>query len=230
MSHLPTAQIAVLSGITKRQVQRLLVSGEIPGAERTPGGHWRVPDTKELRRWAKNFQRWNGKPVKLPERRKPAKVPRVLVVAGKDTGSTVKAAQDAVDAARKAIARADAASMVAGAMLIEESERRYGRKWWEYLAGIGLHPADAKRLMNLARGGPQGMDTPRLHKLGVADKREAKATRRPIGGQWIRQAGAIHGWFSKTTKDRPLKKWTAEEKESARSILEPLAEIHRKLV
>ena len=62
MSHLSTIELSKLAGITKRQVQRLLLKGVVPGAERTPASHWEIPDSNEVRAWAKNFQRWEGKP------------------------------------------------------------------------------------------------------------------------------------------------------------------------
>jgi hypothetical protein len=49
MSHIPTAELAVLTGYTKRQIQRM--AAKIPGAVRTDGGHWKIPDSPEVRKW-----------------------------------------------------------------------------------------------------------------------------------------------------------------------------------
>jgi hypothetical protein len=63
MSHLTTSQLAAKAGITRRQLQRLLDGGDVPelGAVRTPGGHWRIPDSPAATKWAKGFKRWAGK-------------------------------------------------------------------------------------------------------------------------------------------------------------------------
>ena len=57
MSHFSTAQLAEQLGYSKRQVQRMAADGQIPGAARTPAGHWRIPDTPELREWVRNFRK-----------------------------------------------------------------------------------------------------------------------------------------------------------------------------
>lgn len=57
MSHIPTAELAQLTGYEKRHVQRLAVAGQIPGAVRTDGGHWRIPDSPEVRKWCKSVKR-----------------------------------------------------------------------------------------------------------------------------------------------------------------------------
>lgn len=50
-----------MAGISKRHLQRLLNrGGVVPGAEKSPGGHWKILDSKELRAWAENFQKWQG--------------------------------------------------------------------------------------------------------------------------------------------------------------------------
>jgi hypothetical protein len=59
MSHLSSKQLAELARITTRQAQRILERGTPNlGATRTPGGHWIIPDTPEVRRWARKHQRW----------------------------------------------------------------------------------------------------------------------------------------------------------------------------
>ncbi len=49
--------MAALTGFEKRHVQRLAVAGQIPGAVRTDGGHWKIPDTPEVRRWCQSVKR-----------------------------------------------------------------------------------------------------------------------------------------------------------------------------
>ena len=62
MSHLSSKQLADLARLTTRQVQRILERGTPNlGATRTPGGHWIIPDTPEVRRWAREHERWKGK-------------------------------------------------------------------------------------------------------------------------------------------------------------------------
>ena len=59
MTHLSTHQLAELAGITKRQIQKILESEVLNiGASRTPGGHWIIPDSPAVRRWAKGHHRW----------------------------------------------------------------------------------------------------------------------------------------------------------------------------
>jgi hypothetical protein len=60
MTHLSTAELAKLAKVQKRQIQRILESG-FPdlGATRTAGGHWVIPDTIKVRKWAMNHERWN---------------------------------------------------------------------------------------------------------------------------------------------------------------------------
>lgn len=57
MSHIPTAELARLTGYTKRQIQRMAGAGDIPGAVRSDGGHWRIPDGAGLREWCKAVKR-----------------------------------------------------------------------------------------------------------------------------------------------------------------------------
>lgn len=52
MSLISPASLASLAGISTRQLQRMARDGDVPRAERTAGGHWQIPDTKELRDWA----------------------------------------------------------------------------------------------------------------------------------------------------------------------------------
>lgn len=51
MSHIPTAELADLTGYSKRQIQRFATAGQIPGAKRSVGGHWLIEDTPDVRRW-----------------------------------------------------------------------------------------------------------------------------------------------------------------------------------
>lgn len=63
MSHLTTSQLAKKAGISRRQVQRLLDGGDVAelDAVRTPGGHWRIPDSPAAKKWAKGFKKWKGR-------------------------------------------------------------------------------------------------------------------------------------------------------------------------
>lgn len=51
MSLISTAKLAERTGYTKRQIQRLAAGGEVPGASRTPGGHWKIPEGSKLDAW-----------------------------------------------------------------------------------------------------------------------------------------------------------------------------------
>ena len=53
MSLISPASLAGLAGLSARQLQRMARDGDVPRAERTAGGHWQIPDTKELRDWAR---------------------------------------------------------------------------------------------------------------------------------------------------------------------------------
>lgn len=57
MSHLSTADLADEMAYSKRQIQRMAANGEVPGASRTPAGHWSIPDTPELRRWMEEYRK-----------------------------------------------------------------------------------------------------------------------------------------------------------------------------
>lgn len=52
MSDFTSPQLAKLTRYSARQIQRFATEKGIPGAYRTSGGHWRFPDTPELRSWA----------------------------------------------------------------------------------------------------------------------------------------------------------------------------------
>jgi hypothetical protein len=101
----------------------------------------------------------------------------------------------------------------------------------------GLTPQRAKAYMSLHHAaqehGIESVDHRQLLLLGVIDQKEAVATERPVPplglGKWIVWAGGIRGWFSKTTKDRPVDDWTDEEKQSVRDQLEPIVAIWRAL-
>ena len=53
MSLLSTQELAARAGISRRQCQRLVKLGLVPGTQRTAGKHWIIPDVKEVRQWAK---------------------------------------------------------------------------------------------------------------------------------------------------------------------------------
>lgn len=56
MSHISTKKLAEMAGLTVRQIQRLAESGLVPGARRTPGRHWNIPETPQIRSWAKRHR------------------------------------------------------------------------------------------------------------------------------------------------------------------------------
>jgi hypothetical protein len=48
---LSSKDLALLTGFDRRHIPRKAEKGEIPGAQRTKGGHWIFPVTHELRGW-----------------------------------------------------------------------------------------------------------------------------------------------------------------------------------
>jgi hypothetical protein len=48
---LSSPQLAKSSGFDRRHIPRKAEKGEIPGAEQTPGGHWKFHLTHDLRAW-----------------------------------------------------------------------------------------------------------------------------------------------------------------------------------
>jgi hypothetical protein len=48
---LSSEYLARLTGFNRRHIPRKAERGEIPGAQRTKGGHWEFPATHELRGW-----------------------------------------------------------------------------------------------------------------------------------------------------------------------------------
>jgi hypothetical protein len=68
MSHISRAELERLTGYKRRTIQRLAVAGQIPGAVRANGGHWRIPDSPEVRKWCKAVKRVRKKhsPVRKP--------------------------------------------------------------------------------------------------------------------------------------------------------------------
>lgn len=53
MSLISTQELADLCGCTKRHLQRMISDGKVPSAQRTAGGHWEIPDSDEVREWAR---------------------------------------------------------------------------------------------------------------------------------------------------------------------------------
>jgi len=84
MTLISTAKLAELSGLRKRQVQRILERGTPDlGATRAPGGHWVIPDTPKVRRWAKNYQRWQrGGSAKASKMDAPGKFKGLITIEG----------------------------------------------------------------------------------------------------------------------------------------------------
>lgn len=76
-----------MAGVSTRQLQRMAAAGEVPGAVRSPAGHWRIPDDAGVRRWCaamKKFRQSQRKRAacKPPMRRAPyGRLEATLVVA-----------------------------------------------------------------------------------------------------------------------------------------------------
>ena len=64
MSDLTSPELAELTKFSARQIQRFACAGEIPGAYRTKGGHWRFPDGENLKLWIKITRKVRIAPLK----------------------------------------------------------------------------------------------------------------------------------------------------------------------
>jgi hypothetical protein len=67
MSHISRAELERLTGYERRQLSR--IAGGIPGAVRTDRGHWKIPDTPEVRKWCKDAKRKREKLRNASERK-----------------------------------------------------------------------------------------------------------------------------------------------------------------
>jgi len=87
-----------------------------------------------------------------------------------------------------------------------------------------FHMAEEQRLI---------LDSRKAHQLGFFDKGEMHGTPQPraeLGaGKWIGWAANISGWFTKTTREKPLKEWQSHEKEAVMNQLRPLVDIYHAL-
>lgn len=103
-----------------------------------------------------------------------------------------------------------------------------------------LNHEQAKAYMTLLRVHREreehAIDHRQLLLLGVIDKAEAKATDRGDAShdpsqstKWIGWASNIRGWWSKTTRERPVAAWNDEEREAVRNQLKPLVDIYNAL-
>lgn len=62
MSDLTSPKLAELTKFSARQIQRFACAGEIPGAYRTKGGHWRFPEGEDLRLWVRVARKLRNAP------------------------------------------------------------------------------------------------------------------------------------------------------------------------
>jgi hypothetical protein len=225
-----TPEIAASAGITVRHLQRLMKAGEVPGASLTPSGRWVVQDSDELRKWCRNFQRWNGKvPAPAMRRKFPEiKVPQLPIV--EDVAQAVKDYQQAVKVARKALEQAQAQAVRLGGSLAEKAKVRRGNDWSAFLSESGISPTDANSLMGMRRLLTGRVTMPLLKRIGVLDV--AKAGGRASGFRavkWIGWIGSTRAHFDSITRERPLSQWHPEEREAVADQLAPLVELHRRL-
>lgn len=233
MSHVAftTKQVAAAAGITIRHLQRVLKTGVVPGSTVTDGGHWRIPDSKELRKWCLDFQRWEGAQPAPAKRRKAPKKPPVIVATLPQCSSVADSAKrtlKAVEMARRAITTAHAESVRLGLMLWKKSETCKGTSWSAWLAETGLDHREARKLMNLAKMKRQRVDHRMLGKLGIVDSYKSgggNAKVAKVGSDWVRKASGVVGWFNKTTRDLPVGKWPRHERDAVADQLRPIAEI-----
>jgi predicted DNA-binding transcriptional regulator AlpA len=68
MSDLSCPKLALLTGYSSRQIQRFAANGEIPNAWLTRGGHWRFPESKELKKWVATAKKVRIAPL-IPRKR-----------------------------------------------------------------------------------------------------------------------------------------------------------------
>lgn len=68
MSDLSCPKLALLTGYSSRQIQRFAANGEIPKAWLTKGGHWRFPESEELKKWVATAKKVKIAPL-IPRRR-----------------------------------------------------------------------------------------------------------------------------------------------------------------
>jgi hypothetical protein len=242
MSHFTSSKLADLAGISRRHAQRLLEEGKIEGASRTKGGHWRIPDTPKIRKWAENFSRWEGK----PRADNYAGVPLISwrdateergVVPGDVAEEISKSCEALRAAAAVAAEEMDAsykAALRAGHLLLSvlSTKGAHFNKWVKSnLPGLTL--TDADWLLSLAR---RHKDS--AHKVGAVEvmKRITALKRRNRGKTskqlrvknpyvWTEHAGKLRTTLTAET----ISKMDAGDRETARKQLEPLIAIYEKL-
>lgn len=101
----------------------------------------------------------------------------------------------------------------------------------------GLTPERAKAYLSLFHVHQEreahAIDHRQLILLGVVEKAEAQATQRTapqIGaGKWVGWIGNVRGWFTKTTRERPLSDWTSDERQAVKDQIKPLIDIYNQL-
>lgn len=77
------------------------------------------------------------------------------------------------------------------------------------------------------------LDSRRAHQLGFFDKGEMTATAKPAAkidaGKWIGWTSNIRGWWTKTTRERPVSAWEPHERQAVKDQLKPLVDIYNQL-
>lgn len=194
-----------------------------------------MDNPREALAWGARFQRWQGKPVKPREARKlpPAAEVQLEPVAGLQ--EAMGAATRDTLAARDAVATANMSACRVGVMLIQAAAAHRGVKWREFLSENKIAPADAKRFMSLARAVQSGvaLNHRQLTLSGIVEVRKP-ATKKRRGsdanaGEWVRATSTIFAWWNQATKQRPLREWSAEQRDAVRMMLKPVADIARQI-
>lgn len=186
MSHLPIAKTASLAGISSRQLQRLLIAGKGPTAERSASGRWVVPDSAATRQWCKTFKKWGGLPT--PPKRQPAKKPLPVVLRKVDSlTDAVCELRKAQAQAREVLQRIHDESLRVGIALEIAAQSKRGRKWWELLSDLGLDRDEARDLKVYARAEKKPFTYNRAFIRGIYHMKKVATTPRGWVGAKLKQ-------------------------------------------
>ncbi len=217
MTLISTAQLAVIAGLKTRQIQRLLDQG-VPGigATKSAGGHWVIPDTAAVRKWAKNHRRWKRPPVKRAAGgRGAAIVPEAPTdnhavthhAAGKLTWREGTSKEEWYELHLKFMPRKR------GFTAWRRASEKYACERW----GVEF-VADAEVQMEIAMGIPVHLPKPRLN---PADKSRSFLSIEGISARFML-------WHRKMVAE--IDTWDASRLDRAIQLLEPQAQVHAELV